>query len=300
MLLTLPAGCGRELDKVWCIRLGPMSMNCAEFRDRLERFASDSLVTDSRLLEQLKPAVVENCLNELLIERYAREHGITVSEEEVDIAVRGITADMGKGDMETVLTEEVCSLSDLRATVRRNALIKKTEDRALRDKISISDKALNAYYASHRAEFTRPETVELYHVALADSQRASRALEALRAGEPLAKVLDTFAGAHQASASGFMGVFARGELPLEVERVVFSLPERRYSGIIESQRGYHIFYVQRRNPAGLMAFEQARDSVRELLTDKALEDAYAKWLRELKAQYRPEVNWDAIKDIKIN
>ncbi|OPZ59051.1 MAG: Peptidyl-prolyl cis-trans isomerase C [Deltaproteobacteria bacterium ADurb.Bin510] len=110
----------------------------------------------------------------------------------------------------------------------------------------------------------------------------------------------THAGGNQASASGFMGVFARGELPPEVERVVFSLPVRRYSGIIASQRGYHIFYVQRRNPAGLTPFAEAREQVRELLTDKALEAAYAKWLQELRAQYHPEVNWDAINDIKIN
>ena len=293
-------GCGRNLERTWCIKAGSASMNCAEFRDRLERFASDSMVTDSRLLERLKPVVVENCVSELLIVRYAREHAITVSDEEVEIATRGITAEMGKGDMDTVLTEEVSSIGDLRATIRRNALIKKTVDRALRDRIVISDKAVAAYYAAHPAEFNRPETVELYHVSLPDSHRAAQALDALRSGEPLAKVVATCSDGNQASASGLMGVFARGELPPEVEGVVFSLPEHRYSGIIESQRGYHIFYVQKRNPAGLLPFEQAREQVREQLTDKALEDAYAKWLQELRVQYRPEVNWDAIKDIKIS
>lgn len=298
-LLLLISGCNRG-DTGWCLRVGQTTVTSAEFHDQLERFAEESMIDSREMLNQMKPTLVSSLLEQQLILEYARDKGITVSDEEVSIALDGYLEGISREDLDRVLTEECRRIDDIHDFIRKRSVCDKAIERAVRRNITVEEKTISAYYEEHRAEFMRPASVELYHVYVRDKYRAKEAQVMLRSGVSLGEVVRRYSESADAKDTGFMGVFTKGELPHEVEKVAFSIPERRYSGIIATMRGYHIFYVERRTPAGVMPLAEVHDLIRERLQEQRFEQAYAMWIDNLKEQYQPEVNWDEIKRITLN
>ena len=90
------------------------------------------------------------------------------------------------------------------------------------------------------------------------------------------------------------------DLPADVEDVVFSIPERRYSNIIKTQRGYHIFFVAKRTEGGVLSLIDASDQIREKLVEESFEKKYATWIEDLKKEYQVEVNWSGVNEVSIS
>ncbi len=299
VLLSL-VGCSQKKEDICYIKVGQSCVDRAQFVERLERFAEESMITSRDLLDEMKPILVQSLVEEELILEYAREKYITISEEEVDIAMAGYLEGMPSEDVDRILTEEYRNREDIRRFIRKMSLIDKAVNRALKQDIDITNDELMLYYNENQAEFMRQSMVELYHVYVKDQYKAKEALVMLRSGVSLAEVVERYSESGDARDNGFMGVFVKGELPREVEDVVFTIPVKRYSSIVESMRGYHIFYVENRSQAGVVPFAEVREEIYEKIMDKKLEKAYVDWLEKLQAKYKPEVNWDEIKGISVN
>ncbi len=300
LLLSLTAaGCQRQNQDVCCIKISDSCVSVGEFREQMERFAEESLITSMEMINSMKPMIVDQMVEERLILKFAEDNLISVTDEEVEIALNGFLDGLSTEDVDRMLTEECRTLSDIRSFIRNRTIINKAVDKHLKKKITVGTEDIRGYYEEHRAQYMRQASVELYHVFVKEKNKAREALVMLRSNIPLAEVVRRYSESADAGDNGFMGVFVRGELPPEVEEVVFTIPERRYSGIIESMRGYHIFYVEKRTQAGQIPLTEVSEEIKEKIVDQRLEKKYSDWLEELKQTYEPEVDWDEINKISI-
>jgi parvulin-like peptidyl-prolyl isomerase len=281
------------------IQVGDTCITAQEFKDRLERFAEESLISSEETLQQMKPIVVDNIVEENLILQYARKGFITVTDKEIDIAMKGLMDGTEKNDLEQLLTEECRDLSDMREFIRRRTIINRTVEIAVKKEIAVPPEKIKQYYEDHTSEFYRPASVELYHVFVKKHFKAKEALVMLRSGMSLEQVVRQYSSPEENNGSGFMGIFVKGDLPKEVEDVVFSIPERRYSEIIETQRGYHIFYVAKRTKPGTLPLINASDQIRDNLAEELFETRYADFIDTLKKEYIIEVDWNEINSITV-
>lgn len=283
-----------------CIKVGEACVTKQEFKHRMERFAEESMITANDILEKMKPVIVNNIIEERLILEYAKKHYISVTKEEVKIAMKGLSEGIPEGVLQDVLTEDCRHTSDMEEFIMQRAIMKKAIDKALRTKINVSPSDIEDYYNKHKYEFMLNSSVELYHVFVRDEYKARQALAMLRSGMAMHKVVDKYSESEDAKDHGFMGVFVKGELPKEVDNVVFTIPQGRYSRIIKTSRGYHIFYVAKRHKPRILNIEEARDDIKDLISEKIFEKAYADWIESLKKEYEPKVDWDEIKVISID
>ena len=298
LLSVLISACERGEDAC-VIQVGEARITKQEFKKRLAHFAEESLIGSEEVLHKMKPVVVDNIIVEQLIMQYARKGFITVTEQEIDIAMKGLLEGTDKEDLEELLTEECRDLSDMRDFIRTRALINRTVEKAVKKEIVITGEEVKLYYEEHLSDFYRPSSVELYHVFVKDKYQAKEALVMLRSGVSLEQVVRQYGNPQENNESGFMGVFVKGDLPKEVEEVVFSIPERRYSEIIDTQRGYHIFYVAKRTKPGTLPLLLAADEIRDKLESDLFEKKYAAFIDGLKKEYIVEVNWDEINSVSV-
>lgn len=298
LLSVLISGCDKSVGDC-VIRVGDACIERHAFKERLERFAEESLISSEEVLAQMKPVVVDNIVEEQLILQYARKGFITVTDQEIDIAIKGLMEGTDKEDLDELLTEEYRNLSDIREFIKTRALINRTVEKAVTKDIVVSPEEIKQYYEEHTSEFYRPSSVELYHVFVRDQYQAKEALVMLRSGVPLEQVVSQYGDSKEADRSGFMGVFVKGDLPKEVEEVVFSIPERRFSEIIDTQRGYHIFYVAKRTKPGTLPLIIASDEIRDKLGGELFEKKYAEFIDGLRKEYTIEVNWDEINSVSV-
>jgi len=281
------------------IKVGDVCIERTAFRQRLERFAEESLISSEDVLDRMKVVMVDNIVEEQLILQYASRGFITVTEQEIDIAMKGIMEGTDKKDLDALLTEECRDIKDMREFIRTRTIINRTVEKAVKKEIAVPPEKIRQYYEEHQSEFYRPSSVELYHVFVKDQYKAKEALVMLRSGMSLEQVVKRYSDSPETNPSGFMGVFVKGDLPKEVEDVVFSIPEKRYSEIIDTLRGYHIFYVAKRTEPGTLPLIDAADEIRYRLTEKTFEENYASFIEELRKQYGVEVNWDEINTVSI-
>ena len=87
-----------------------------------------------------------------------------------------------------------------------------------------------------------------------------------------------------------MGYVARGDLPEEMEKAIFSLKEGEVSPVVSSSYGYHLFKVIQKGPDDDEGTQHWLDEARGEIKRQKLEAAYRTWLDELRSKYKITVN----------
>jgi len=130
--------------------------------------------------------------------------------------------------------------------------------------VQVGDDEIATYFHAHAADLAIPESVTLRQV-LVGTLNEARDVKRRLARDP--KAFDSIARREskgpEAAAGGYMGAFARGELPDELERVAFALPDGGTSDPVETSLGYHVLRVESRQAARPLPLEEARERIRD-------------------------------------
>jgi len=221
--------------------------------------------------------------DKLLLES-ARRKQITLSQEEMKDYLVKVKS---RGDQEK---SRDLSETDLKG-FRDKLLVDKYTYLLVKD-ITVEEEDVRSYYEEHKADFLMPERFEVSQI-LTDSEEAAVEIlnwvrdKSIQDFERIAR--ETSTGV-EAARGGRMGVFSRGQLPYEIERVVLSLEEGQISRVVESSYGFHIFLLNRRIEPELMSLEEASPGIHMKLLDRKISQALESHLEELKAT----LDWKAL------
>lgn len=162
-------------------------------------------------------------------------------------------------------------------------LIEKYSRRFLSE-LRVGDDEVHAYYEEHKKDFLVSERVRVSQILCDTEARAVGVLRRLAGAseEAFRKIAIEESIGPEAFKGGAMGVFKAGDLPFEMEKVVFPLEEGRLSPVVESSYGYHIFRMDRRLPPQLLPEADAAQAIRLKVLDGKVKDAQAAHLDELK------------------
>jgi peptidyl-prolyl cis-trans isomerase C len=158
----------------------------------------------------------------------------------------------------------------------------------------VTSAEIRKYYDEHTADFALPESAKVRHIVITWNNKPKQdALEKIktvateiRSGAPSPRdktpetqqiLLNRFIVAARtysedgaATAGGDLGWVTKGSLDPGFEEAAFALKPMTMSGIVESQFGYHLIFVEDTKPARTQAFNEAKDDIREfLMTQKA-------------------------------
>jgi len=117
------------------------------------------------------------------------------------------------------------------------------------------------YYQTHRAEFSRPERVRVRQILTEDRGTAEKALREIAAGSPFEGVARRLSRDPSAASGGDQGELSRGDLPPAFAEIIFGLQPGEVSRLVPAEYGFHIFQVTARQPAEVVALEQARGEI---------------------------------------
>jgi parvulin-like peptidyl-prolyl isomerase len=166
-------------------------------------------------------------------------------------------------------------------------------DQAL-EEVRVDAEAVKAYYDSHPDEFLFKETVSVRQILVATENEARDARRRLARNpkdfEGLARAASK---GPEAANGGVMGVFARGELPPELEAAAFSLKAGGLSDVVKSSLGYHVLRVDSRTEARQASLEESEGRIEALLKREASDRQVREFVKGLLA--RAKVNHAAAK-----
>ncbi len=150
--------------------------------------------------------------------------------------------------------------------------------------IEAQDQEVQAYYEEHKRDFLLPERVKVSQILLETEEKAVEVLRNLENAveEEFRKVAQEESAGPEAFKGGEMGVFKNGDLPYEMEKVIFALEEGKLSRVVESSYGYHIFRLDKKFPPQLLSEAEAAPSIRIRILDGKVKEALASHLEGLK------------------
>jgi len=148
----------------------------------------------------------------------------------------------------------------------------------------IDDETLRAAYEARRDRLAAPERRFVYHAFLRRTpdgsaaevrQRIDALRDRVRRGESFSRVAAAHSESESRHREGALGWITPGQLPAELDAVVFRLDQDVPSEPVETRDGFHLLYVDDIRPARQPALDEARAALRMHLIGERLEAVLA-------------------------
>ncbi len=218
---------------------------------------------DARLEQSpMGRTVLQQLVQETLIDQYAKNNNITVSDAEVDARETQIKANFPTGSWDEMLKARGLTEADVRSALREQLVL----DKALAKDVTITPAQISDYFNKNRATFDKPEQVSARHILVPSLTLANQIEADLKAGQnfaDLAKKYSTDPGSKDKG--GDLGEFRRGQMVPTFDKYAFSAPIGAISPPIKSPFGYHIIQVESRTPGQKATLASATPQILEAL-----------------------------------
>jgi len=295
----------------------------AELADRIVAIVGEDVITLSELNEEGHPyfqAIMQNVptqnldvemqkarqevlnqlIERLLIQQQADKFGITISPEEVDMAMASILQENNisaadfKRDLEKRGTTEEFYKNKIQSQMLRSRLV----NFLIRSKIVISDDKINDYYNSY---YATKHTTSGFHIAQmgflwGDKFKAKTSEEALQKakyvreqlleGEDFGLLARNYSDLPSAEDGGDIGTFKEDELASYMRETILSLKPGETTQIMETPIGFQILKLLSAQTSDSQppALTEVQEEIKSILFKQELEKGYQNWISEIREQ----------------
>ena len=139
-----------------------------------------------------------------------------------------------------------------------------------------TDTELQEYFNQHQEDFRLKETVGAQHILFKTEGKKPEEVEAIRTkalsvlerakkGEDFAALAKQYSEDSSAAQGGNLGEFPRGQMVPEFEKVAFSLGVGAISDLVQTQYGFHIIKVNKKQEARLRPFTEMKEAIRSIV-----------------------------------
>lgn len=247
-----------------------------------------STAEGKKILREVKEKVLESMINDRLILWQAREHDISLDDEEFNEAIKQLEKyHGGKDALETYLKQQGYDRKTFEAQVREQLIINKFKEKLTAD-VKVTEEEVKKYYDENKEMFELPSPeIRASHILLDTEEEAREILSKIRGGadfEELAKMYSKDPGTKDLG--GDLGFFAKGKMVPEFEEAAFALNPGEVSDVVKTEYGYHVIKVTGRRSS--LSFEDAKEDIRNNLENAKKDKEFAKHIEEWEKQSKIE------------
>jgi foldase protein PrsA len=193
----------------------------------------------------LARTVLQQMVQDMLIEQYAKSNNITATDAEVDEREAQLKQNFPSGSWDEMLKSRGLTEDDVHAALKEQVIL----DKALAKDVNVKPSAIQNYFDKNHATFDKPEQVTARHILVPNLAEAQKAEQALKSGQNFADVAKQYStDPGSKDKGGDLGTFRRGQMVPAFDKVAFSAPINAISAPVKSPFGYHIIQVEARIP----------------------------------------------------
>ena len=276
--------------------MGPREITVKELQTDLRRAALEAGVTVEGQGELLE-ALVQQVLDHYLTLEYGRQQGVKITDEELDAAIREIRRDYSEQDFQETLLQGDIHLDEWKKSLREQLLIRKIAGKVSEKVEPVSFQEISRYYESHREEFKHPAMVRFRQIVTNTKAEAEDMLKGVSKGDEVEALVDKHA---PPGAAGREGVWiAKGDLDESMEKVLFSLPIGKISGVVETPYGFHILQVLERRTEGIKSLPEAMKEIESKLFYEKESLFHGHWLKGLRESIPFTIHHEILKSMEL-
>ena len=235
-------------------------------------------------------SLTDRIVDDFLILEYGEEAGISLLDIELERAIQDILKDYPDDSFKETLLARCIDYDEWKQRLREQLFVEKIMNEQASSLPPISHHAIKAYYDERKEEFEHPPRVRLLHITTKEKEEAEALLARIKQEEDMKSILIERAG--DLAQRGDRGEQWRTDdmLPPEVSEKAFSIEIGTISDVIETQYGFHIIKVLKREPAARKGLLEVIPEIENTLLREAVEEHYRVWLEELRKRYPVKIN----------
>lgn len=269
--------------------VGSMHVSLKEAREDFQEL-SKGLPLSGENGALLKNQIVQQIVERYLITEYGRRRGISISNTELEFAMRTIRDDYTEEGFREAILKDYIDLDQWKHQLRKRLLVEKVIGKVSRQVPPPSNKAILHYYEAHMETFYSGRQVEFRQIVTKDAAEARDLLQKLKEGADFARLAMKTSIAPEASKGGMVGWVTKGELESVMDKALFSLKPGQISSVIHSPYGYHIFQVLKTRPGGVEPLPEVSKVIESRLFHQRQRVFLRKWLESLRDHIKVHVN----------
>jgi len=288
------------LDKIVAVVNGDVILQ-SELKDRmqvLEKISPGMKTDDPERQAQFMKEVLQQLIRQRLTEGEVKRLKITVTQSEVDSAIKGIKQENNFTDaqFEYVIQQQGKNLEQFREEIRKELERSRLIDRALKSKTVITEEQVEAFLKSGKsatAKERRRIAVIFFPYGEGPEEKKAEEIEKL-AGETHARLREgadftRLAREHSkgpaAQEGGDIGFIDTEELAPPIEAATRGLKPNDITDLVKTQGGYYIIKVlDVRKESSNTADANSREKARRQLVQDELNHKFEDWLRDLESR----------------
>jgi foldase protein PrsA len=246
---------------------------------------------------QLKRQALEILTQREEYEQEAEDLGIEVKDGDVDKRLEQLKKQYFAGNnkrYKAQLKESGLVENDLRQDIRSQLIAEKIYNEVTGD-VKVTDKDVEKYYASHKQQYTQPETRVIRHILVGEKQKplADQLYDELKADPSqfpaLAKRHSKDPGSKN---QGGKLTIVRGQTVAPFDQTAFLMRVGQISRPVKTQYGYHVIQaIGEIKPAKTTPLKDVKNAIRQQLLQTKKNDRMNKWVQETKTEYRDKIRY---------
>ncbi len=252
---------------------------------------------------QMYQRIRDDLITKKLMDAAIAAANVVVSEEDLAAAMDDIRSNVPPGqDLETSLAAAGTTLEELTANVKEQLATRQFLESKTEGITEATEAEAREFYDANPDRFKKPESVTASHILITtaetDTEEAKAEkkanLEKIRTDINAGTV--TFEDAATANSDcpskaqgGSLGTFGKGQMVPEFEIAAFTQDIDEVGDVVETQFGYHIIKVSKRDEAGVVSFEESEEQIMAFLTGQKKQEAVTAFIKSLRDSATIEV-----------
>ena len=241
------------------------------------------------LVQSTMGALIQN----LWIEKEAKDQGVSVSDEDVQrqLALTKRQSFPTAKDYERFLKQSGMSPDDVLERVRIQALASALTRKIQNSSAPVTDAQIQSYYNRNRAQFAVPERRDVELILTRTEAQAKTAKSAVEGGTSWAAAARQYStDAASKAAGGVLRGVSQGQQDRAFDQAAFSTRKGVIVGPVKGQFGYYILRVASITPARQTPLADARLQIRALLQQQGQQTKMSTFVRDFQDRWKGKTN----------
>ena len=279
-------------DKV-VIVVGSRQITTDQLKKDMGFISSDMDLTNHDR-NRIRKQIIELVIDHYLILEYGKKMRISISENELERAIKDIKSGYTEGSFKDALLRGYVDLEQWEERIREQFLVNKVIKEVTESITPPDYQDIKGYFEDNKDEFNSPKMLEFRQIVTRSREEADALLNRLDNGEDMHELAKKYSIAPEAENGGKVGWVARGHLEESMEKVLFSMPQGKTSPVVKTPYGFHIFEVLSVRPEGVKQLPEVIRKIESRLLSQRQEFFFKKWLNELRSQIEIKINQDIL------
>jgi peptidyl-prolyl cis-trans isomerase SurA len=260
------------------------------------RASNYSPENEEKMRYKVRNEILHRMIDEKLTQQEAAQKNIYISEAEIDENIEQIkAANMWTDEtFREALSREGMTMEEYRASLKENGLRARLVNSAVKSAIVVTEEDIRSYYNEHAADYAGELKYHLKHITMrvpseinnAGRERILQKMadiqNELKTGAAFDSLIKRYSESSVGSSGGDLGFIAFADIASQLQDAVRDLAAGEYTPVIETDRGYQIFYVEEIAQIGARTFEEVRAEIERKLYNEMVDEKFSAWLDDLR------------------